>query len=111
MPTYNQLAEPKVVMKKRRMTTKYNLGDFAAFWTSRIDTGMRSHEFVSLENCLTVGQEFKMWPGYCCCKFVTNIFVRFADIASNCGQASHPSVFEERKPSRQKGKQTDFVIT
>jgi len=111
MPAYNELAEPKVVMEKRGMAAKHNLCEFTPLRTSRIDTSVGSHEVISFEKRLTVGQEFVMWPRHSRYKFATNIFVCLADVTSNCGQATHPSVFEERKLTREKGKQANFVIT
>src|SRR5579863_8410861 len=111
MPAYNKLAEPNVGMEECGMTAKHSVCEFPTCGASRINASVGSHELLSLEKRLTAGQELEMWPRHSRHKFGKNIIVCLADVASDCGQSTHPSVFEERKPSREKGKHADFVIT
>lgn len=111
MTADDELAKSKVVMEKRPMTAKHNLCEFTTFRTGWIDSCVGSYEIVGLEERLAVGQEVEMWPRDSRHEFATNVSVCLAQVTSDRGQATHPSVFEERESSREKSQQADLMIT
>ena len=55
MPADYELIQVKVVTKKRTMTAKDNFSEITALRKGRINTSVRSHQFISFEEWLTVG--------------------------------------------------------